>query len=334
MLYENDAVLMAPLAGYTDIPFRRMMRRHGGHYMFTEMVDIDSLIYNTSQSLIYVERDATDAWLALQLVGRDRDSIRKLAPRIREMGFDAIDFNLGCPAPKVAKKGEGAILARKEPDLAVACLAELVESLAPLPVTVKTRIVSDADIDASVRLMQRLEATGIRALTLHGRVMERFYSGEVFFDALKAVHDTLKIPVIANGGVMGIESYRQLRERSGCSRVMVARGAQGNPWIFDELREGDAYIPPTCTEFTHEFEHYLNDVIGYYGEELGLRVSRKTVLDFLRGRGFPSTLRSCVSYLSNRSHVESLLREVAKGPSPMYYRQVENTTQIRRIRPS
>ncbi len=332
MLYPEDIVLMAPLAGYTDIPFRRMLRRHGCHYAFTEMVDVDSLIYNTTKSLTYVDRDETDTWLGLQLVGRDPEGIKRLAPRLKTMNFDVIDFNLGCPAPKVAKKGEGALLARREPDLAVECIETLVEVVAPIPVTVKTRIISDCEVEPTLALMQRFANTGIQGLTIHGRMMERYYAGDVFFDAIRAVKESLQIPVIANGGVMGIDSYRLMREATTCSRVMVARGAQGNPWLFEELHQGDAYIPPTIDDLHQELSLYLEDVIRYYGETLGLRVARKTVLDFLKGRGFSGAVRAEISYLSTREDVKKLLAVVQEGPSAVYYQQMAGTTHVRRLR--
>lgn len=332
-LYPENAVILAPLAGYTDIPYRRSMRRHGCRFAFTEMVDAESLLYATRKSLYYIEPDSPGEWLGVQLVSNSPTALEKAVGMLPEGQFNAIDFNLGCPAPKVAKKGEGAVLARRNPDLALCCLDVLVKAAGNTPVTVKTRILSEEDLSVTIAFAKRLEETGIQALTLHGRIMEKFYSGPVFSEIISAVRESLSIPVIANGGVMALGSFRELKTQTGCSQVMVARGTQGNPWLFAELAQGEAFLPPTLNELITEIRLYLDDMQQYYGIELGLKIARKTVLDFLRGRGFSGELRNRIAHLVTPSDISVLLNELSQGPADSYwYWLTQNPLAPRRLR--
>jgi tRNA-dihydrouridine synthase B len=231
--------------------------------------------------------------------------------------FDVVDFNLGCPAPKVWRKGEGAALALRHDD-ALRAVESLVRH-ATTPVSVKMRILDERDPDSTVKLARFLEAAGIVALTLHGRVRRAFYSGPVHTEMIAAVRESLSIPVVANGGVFDAKSCSDLREKTGCSRVMVARGALGNPWIFNEISGIASFRPPTVSEFVGTLEEHVGGMIELYGEEPALRMARKVVLDYLKGRGFPGALRARVSTVSTRSDLDDLLRLVSQGPSDRYW---------------
>ncbi len=320
-IYPPGAPLLAPLAGHTDLPMRLSARRHGCRYAFTEMVDAGSLVFGNHKTMKLIQRDPSEDFLGIQLVGSEPDTLKKAVEIINGLDFSVLDFNLGCPAPKVARKGEGAVFAATRPDEAVRAFSILAEH-SRIPVTVKTRILDENDPEPTIRLAKKLQDAGARTLTLHGRLMKMFYSGPVFHPVIKAVREALSIPVVANGGALSAALYRRLVTESGCENGMVARGAQGNPWIFREIQEENGK-PPTLEEFATEMELHFYSILDFYGEELGLRLCRKTVLEYLRGRGFPGELRASVSFLTSVDAFRSLMEQVRKGPSSRYWQMVE-----------
>ncbi len=314
-IYPENAVIQAPVAGHTDLPMRRSAYRYGCRYAFTEMIDAGSLCYSSGKTPRLCVRGDDEVFLGIQLVGSDLDQLRRAAEIANTMHFDVLDFNLGCPAPKVAKKGEGITLALKNQDLAIRAAETLVKA-SKIPVTAKTRILNTGDPGPTVEYCKRLESTGISALTLHGRIAKVFYSGPVAFETISAVREALSIPVIANGGALTPEAAAELRAETGCSRIMIARGALGNPWIYREIEGG---LPPTVEELASEMDRHVQEITEFYGEELGFRVSRKTVLEYLRGRGYSGALRASVSTLSDFDAFNRLLDTVRQGPSDRYW---------------
>ena len=316
-LYPENACLLAPVAGYTDLPFRLSARRHGNKYAFTEMVDAGSLVFGVKKSLRLLARDPSEAFLGVQIVGSDPETLKKSVEILNKMDFSVIDFNLGCPAPKVAKKCEGAALARKKPEEALKAFSVIAET-ARSPVSVKMRILSETDPEPTVQLVRRLADCGASAVTVHGRIAEKFYSGPVFFDIIRAAAESVKIPVIANGGALSAPLYHELRENSSCSRAMVARGALGNPWIFSEI---DGGLPPTLEEFGNEVREHFFSMRDFYGEPFVFPICRKTLLAYLRGRGFPGSLRASVSFLNTLEDFELFMKEIGKGPLSKVYQE-------------
>lgn len=312
-LYPEGAVILAPVAGHTDLPMRRSCRRHGCLFAFTEMIDAGSLVFNHGKTPLLATRGDDEPFLGVQLVGSDTGLLERAAEIVNSLRFNVLDFNLGCPAPKVAKKGEGITLALRDPNAALRAVETLVR-VSRIPVSVKTRIQSFGEPASTVAFCKRLEDAGIAALTLHGRVMKAFYSGPVDFETISAVRETLSIPVIANGGALTASACRELAEKSGCSRIMIARGALGNPWIFE-----NAGRPPTVAELAAELETQVREMTEFYGVESGFRIARKTVLEFLRGRGFSGALRAGVSFLDSFDAFERLLEGIRQGPSERYW---------------
>lgn len=317
-IYPDDAVILAPLAGYTDIPYRLSARRHGCIYAFTEMIDISSLVHSPKRSVKFLKRDDSEKWLGVQLVGRKIDEMFKAVEIINEHNFDVLDLNMGCPTPKVAKKGKGAGLAR-EIDLA-ARIIEIMVQKSKLPVTAKIRIQDKTSPESTIYLAKQLESAGIQALTIHGRLYEAIYSGPCYAEIISAVRENLKIQVIANGGVFNKESYDTLRRDSGCSAVMVARGAMGNPWLFEEIKGlRDGLIE--TNEFVDEMHKHMCDIVSYHGEKFGMKIARKIILDYLKGRGYSGELKSRASKITTMDEFEIYLNEVRKGPSERFVKQ-------------
>ena len=332
-LYEPGAPLLAPIAGHSDLPMRLSARRYGCRYAFTEMVDAGSLVFgNFKTNELLTARDPSEDFLGIQLVGSEPDILTKAVQIVNSRDFSVLDFNLGCPAPKVAKKCEGISFVIHRPDEAVRAFSILTEH-SRIPVTAKTRILSETDPEPTVRFALRLQDAGAQALTLHGRLMKNFYSGPVFFEIIRAVREALKIPVIANGGAMTEGSYRELVTQTGCANGMVARGACGNPWIFREIAAGRT-DPPTLTEFLSEIRLHFESMLRFYGMENGFRISRKTLLAYLRGRGFPGELRASVSTLNSLEAFETLMKRAAEGPAPRYWQMLaQDPAMERRLKP-
>jgi len=322
LIYPDNSAIMAPIAGYTDMPARLSAARHGCRFAFTEMIDAGSLVFSGKKTQRLAVRGPQEEFLGIQLVGSDPVILRQAVEIINDMNFDVLDFNLGCPAPKVAKKGEGITLALKNPDLAIQCL-EVLTKYSRIPVTAKTRIQSETDPEVTAAFCKRLENAGASAVTVHGRVMKVFYSGPVFYDIVKAVRESVNIQVIANGGALTPESYHTLLKQTGCTCGMIARGAMGNPWIFEALNDSGKYAP-TVKEFSDELETHIRSMIDFYGEEQGFKIARKTMLEYLRGRGFPSALRASVSFLSGFNTFRTMMMQIHCGPSAKYWEYLES----------
>lgn len=321
-IYPDNCVILAPLAGYTDLPYRCSAIRHGCTHAFTEMIDAGSLAYGHKKTFSMLQRGKTEKWLGVQIVGSDHGTLQKAVEIINQSDVDVLDFNLGCPARKVVKKGEGAALAKKTEE-AIRAL-EVLLKYSKFPVTVKTRILDELDPEPTVYLVQRLVDAGAAAITLHGRIMTKVYSGEVGFAVISEVRKRIDRQIIANGGVFRYSDCEILRRETGCGCVMIARGAMGNPWIFEEIREGGAFVPPTPDALASEIELHLKDMAECYGEELGMRISRKIIFDYLKGRGYSGELKNAVCKIKTLKDVETRLEEIRRGPGPRYAKWLES----------
>lgn len=314
-IYPSNSIILAPLAGYTDVPYRRSCRRHNCYYAFTEMTDVGSLIYNKKTKRIFLDRDKNEEWLGVQIVGSKLEECKKAVDIINAYNFSVLDLNLGCPSQKVIKSGKGDALAGK-PDLS-AQMIEMMVKRSKFPVSAKIRIQDKEDPSKTIHLAKKIEEAGASAITIHGRIREDKYSGPCHTNIIKAVKENINIQVVANGGIMDKESYDGIRAESGCDTVMIARGAKGNPWIFETL-SGKRNSPPDSYELYKEIKTHILETIEYYGETIGIKVSRKLFLDYLKGRGYPSTLREKVSRMKNTKEFKDLLEEVKKGPTEGY----------------
>lgn len=321
-LYPEGAILLAPLSGYTDLPFRRECRRFGCRYAFTPMVDACSLYYQSPKNKLILERGDDEDWLGVQLVGAHSDMIGKAAELLNEFDFEVLDMNMGCPMPKVTKKGAGAALST-DADRAVDCVRILKER-SRFPVTAKIRIPDQEDPTPAIDLVRRLEDAGAQAVTIHGRVWKKIYGGPVFADIIRKCAESVEVPVIANGGGFDRKTVEELREGSGCSRIMLARGVLGNPFLFRELLEGNASrLYPSHEEICRSVDEQVSGMIAMYGEVLGMKNARKIILAYIVGKGYPRKRREEVSKLKSEAEFRgfmSVLRE--EGRSSDYELQI------------
>jgi len=315
-IYPENSIILAPLSGYTDLPYRHSARRFGCKYCFTEMIDAGSLAYGNAKTTRFMDRGSDEEWLGVQLVGCDHERISRAVEILNQHDFNVLDFNLGCPVPKVAKKGAGAVLGQNI-DEAVKCF-ELIKKLSRHPLSAKIRILDEQDPETTLRLVKGLTEAGAQAITIHGRVKNKFYAGPVYFDIIAAAREAVDIQIIANGGITSTASYDEIREKTGCDTVMLARGAMGNPWLFRELADKNNYIPPSSEELCAELETHVMEMISYYGETLALRIARKVILDYLKSRGFPGKIKSKVSFLHTTEDFAEFMKIVREGPSERY----------------
>ena len=315
MIYEPDALVLAPLSGFTDAPYRRSARRCGCRYAFTEMVDAASLTFAFERSKDLLLRYEDEEFLGVQLLGGNADHIKEAVLKLNNFHFDVLDFNLGCPVPKVAKKCAGAELGLHYEE-AIRCF-DTVAKHSKFPVTAKLRILDMDDPEPTLKLCRGLVNCGAQALTVHGRVKKAFYSGTVHHEIIKAVRETFpQVEVIANGGVNSPESYRIMRERTGCTRVMLATGAMGNPWLFRQLQDPENFTAPSFEEWRAVIEEQSQGMVELYGPECAFRHARKIFHDYLKGRGFNGSLRALASATSCEEDLKAWL-DIAESAGVM-----------------
>ena len=326
-MYPAGALLSAPLSGYTDLPYRRALRRCGCTYAFTEMIDASALVYARARTEHMLTRGAEEPWLGVQLVSANLEHIAIAARILNDYDFDVVDFNLGCPVPKVAKKGAGAALG-KDIEKAADAFAVLCEN-SRHKVTAKIRILSRESATPTLELIARLTERGAQAVTVHGRLMKEFYAGEPAFDVIRAAVEEFEVPIIANGGVFGVESAQKMLHETGAERLMLARGAMGNPWLFTELAEPAAYTPPNIDELVEMMQFHVLGLLDFYGEERGIRIGRKIVLDYLRGRGFPGEWRAKAALVASKQEFMTMCDQARAAHNGDYFQHPPRDRRIR-----
>ena len=229
----DNNVILAPMAGVTDLPFRLLCREQGAGLVCMEMVSAKAIYFNNKNTEELLTIHPKEMPASLQLFGSDPDIVADMAARIEERPFAILDFNMGCPVPKVVNNGEGSAL-MKNPKLVEELLTKLVKAVKK-PVTVKFRKGFDDEHINAVEIAKIAESCGVAAVAVHGRTRSQYYSGKADWNIIRQVKEAVKIPVIGNGDVVGAEYAKALIEATGCDGVMIGRAAQGNPWIFREV---------------------------------------------------------------------------------------------------
>ena len=234
VLLENSYVL-GPMAGVTDLPFRLLCKEQGAGLLCMEMVSAKGIFYNNKNTESLLQIHPEEVPVSLQFFGSDPKIVSEMAKRVEERPFSILDINMGCPVPKVVRNGEGSAL-MKNPKLVYELVSATVKAIKK-PVTVKIRKGFDDEHINAVEIAKIIEEAGAAAVAVHGRTREQYYSGKADWEIIRQVKEAVSIPVIGNGDVTSGEKAIAMREQTGCDGVMIARGAQGNPWIFSELLE-------------------------------------------------------------------------------------------------
>jgi len=273
----DSQVILAPMAGVTDRPFRRLCRRLGAGLVVSEMVTSDSRLWESRKSRQRLDHRGESEPIAVQIAGGDPDMMARAARMNADRGAQIIDINMGCPAKKVCKKAAGSALLKDEP--LVAAILEAVVAAVEVPVTLKIRTGWDPDHRNALRVARMAQDLGISALAVHGRTRACRFQGQAEYDTIAQVAAAVDIPVFANGDIDTPEKARQVLDHTGAQAVMIGRAAQGRPWIFRDmdhyLRHGSRRAETSLPEIRDILSSHLEELYGFYGEVMGPRIARK-----------------------------------------------------------
>lgn len=287
----DNNVVLAPMAGVTDLPFRILCREQGAGLICMEMVSAKAIYYNNRNTEQLMEIHPDEMPVSLQLFGSDADIIAEMAKRIEEKPFAILDFNMGCPVPKVVNNGEGSAL-MQNPKLVEEILSKLVKAIHK-PVTVKFRKGFDDDHVNAVEIAKIAESCGVAAVAVHGRTRQQYYSGKADWDIIRQVKEAVSIPVIGNGDVDSPRKAKAMLEETGCDGIMIGRACQGNPWIFREittyLETGQIPARPLPEEVREVVIRHAKLQLEYKGEYTGVREMRKHLSWYTAG--YPGSAR-------------------------------------------
>lgn len=307
----HNNIILAPMAGVTDLPFRLLCSEQGAGMCCMEMVSAKAILYHNKNTDSLMEIDANEGPVCLQLFGSDPKIISEMAKKIEDRPFDILDINMGCPVPKVVNNGEGSALMR-QPELVGKIIAAVAGAIRK-PVTVKIRKgFDDAHINA-VEIAKIAEDSGAAAVTVHGRTREQYYAGEADWEIIAKVKESVSIPVIGNGDVTDGISAEEMLRQTGCDGVMVGRAARGNPWIFRQiaayLEDGTMIPKPDRAEIKETVLRHAQLQLKCKGEYTGVREMRKHVSWYTAGIPNSARLRQSVNMAESFEELERLVEE-------------------------
>lgn len=308
-IYIDGGLCLGPMAGVSDLPFRILCREEGCSLLCTEMVSAKAILYGNKNTDILLKTNGKETPLAVQLFGSDPDILADIAARLEEGPYDIIDFNMGCPVPKIVGNREGSAL-MKEPKLVEKILSAMRKRLKK-PLTIKIRKGFDeANINAA-EIARIAESCGVAAIALHARTREQFYSGSADWSIIREVKKAVKIPVIGNGDIRSGKDAKRMLEETGCDGVMLARAAQGDPWIFSRIRayleKGEEAKPANHETIKAMMLRHLDMQIEHEGEYMGIRQMRKHIAWYTHGFKDAAKFRNRINHLEKAEEIRAMI---------------------------
>lgn len=304
-----NPLILAPMAGVTDLPFRLLCREQGAGLVCMEMVSAKAIAFHNRNTEKLMQIDPAERPVSLQLFGSDPEIISETAKRIEERPFDILDINMGCPVPKIVGNGEGSAL-MKNPKLVEQIISKTVKAIKK-PVTIKIRKGFDDGHINAIEIARIAEACGASAVAVHGRTREQYYSGKADWEIIRQVKEAVKIPVIGNGDVNSPAKAKELLEATGCDGIMIGRAARGNPWLFGRIRTyletGVSEAGPSAKEVRQMMLRHVRMQIDCKGEYTGIREMRKHISWYTAGYPHSAKLRAQINSATSFQELEELI---------------------------
>nr|WP_317363652.1 tRNA dihydrouridine synthase DusB [uncultured Blautia sp.] len=308
VLLKNNLIL-APMAGVTDLPFRLLCKEQGAGLICTEMVSAKAIYFKNKNTESLMEIDERERPVSLQLFGSEPDLMAEIARQIEPRNFDILDINMGCPVPKVVNNGEGSAL-MKNPKLVHEIVSKVSKAIQK-PVTVKIRKGFTEDSVNAVEIAKILEDAGAAAVAVHGRTREQYYSGQADWEIIRKVKEAVSIPVIGNGDVDSPQKAEALVKETGCDGIMIGRAVQGNPWLFSRIlhyqQTGELLPGPGMEEIKEMILRHAKMQLEYKGNYTGMREMRKHVAWYTTGMPHSASVRRMVNEVESYEQLEELV---------------------------